>query len=237
MSLPHPSPKPTVAVVPTRSVKPTESSLTTPGVDSGAQSADSNINAGSSSGISNGIKIGIIVGITVVVILTLIAVGFCMLDGRRRVQKWKEKRQQRRDSELNMWETELRDGRSKRRESKPGGLWDSLRIDNSKQPPLNDLANPQKDPTLDRYERRLQSVGMWERIGEMRSEASKADKDDIIAKDNIAERQVSERDSEWLPTYTPRDRASIVSSVGSLGIPVVGPPVVARNFLDREDGR
>jgi hypothetical protein len=210
----------------------TASELKTPPSGSSAES----VNVIANGGLSKEAKIGIATGIAVVVILSLIAVGFCCLDGRRRIQRWKEKKKAKRETDLNMWETELRTGQSGRRDTKTGGLWDALRLDtNETKIDRPEPREPNKDPVLEKYEYRLANVGMWERIGGTRSESGRSTQSDEMKKEPMSEKHITvrEREVEYLPAYIPRDRASIVSSNGSLGLPVVGPPIVAKSFLDK----
>ncbi|KAF2653462.1 hypothetical protein K491DRAFT_718071 [Lophiostoma macrostomum CBS 122681] len=175
--------------------------------------------------LDKGAKIGIIVSITVVVILTLIAVGFCCFDGRQRFQKRREIRKQRRDADSNMLETEMQSGRDGKRDSKRAGLWDGLRIDPDVQHD-NDDDVEKKEDILDRDEKELGSVPMWERVGKGRDEG---------ANTKTGGRQEPERLQEWLPAYMPRERMSGVSSEGSsVGANI---PAVAMSPLEKDVAR
>lgn len=201
-----------------------------------SESSSENMNVMASGGLSKEAKIGIATGIAVVVILSLIATGFCVLDGRRRMQRWAERKKVRQETDRNMWETELRTGQSGKRDTKTGGLWDALRLDTNEtkidRPEPRELS---RDPVLEKYEHRLASVGMWDRVGQARSESGRSTQSDETKKESISEKHTTlrEKETEYLPAYIPRDRVSIVSSTGSLGLPVVGPPIVAKSFLDR----
>jgi hypothetical protein len=177
-------------------------------------------------GLDKGAKIGIIASITVVVILTLIAVGFCFFDGRQRLQRMREKRKERRNADSNMWETEMQGGRGRKRDSKKGGLWDGLRIDPDV--PDNDEGIDKKEDILERNEDRGRSVPMWERVGEARTEGADT------KTGGRHEGQEPERIQEW-PVYMPRERMSVVSSEGSsVGANI---PVVGTGPLEKDIGR
>lgn len=181
---------------------------------------------------SKGINIGVIVGIVIVCILSLIAVGFCLLDGRRRIQRWKEKRKAKADAECQMWQTELENGRSPRRDSRTRGLWDGLRVslDATRRP-----SDPRtsENSVVRAYERRLRYVGMNEAPRRVRfsEEIEVRPEEGVSVREEVVERPAPVADPGWLPQ---RERESIVSSVGSSPVPGRASPVVATSFLDRD---
>ncbi|KAF2477720.1 uncharacterized protein BDR25DRAFT_364636 [Lindgomyces ingoldianus] len=123
------------------------------------------VEADKNSGISHSARIGIVLGITVTAILTLLAIGMGILDCRRRLRQRREKRQSM-DSELNMWQAELRSGMAGSRGNKAGGLWEGLKVT------------------------------------EENSGSNGREKKEVYAPG-------SERESECLPAYMPRERASV----------------------------
>ncbi|KAH7115235.1 hypothetical protein B0J11DRAFT_584532 [Dendryphion nanum] len=163
---------------------------------------------------SKGPKIGVIAGITIVAILALIVAGFCFFGCRRRLKKMKD-RHLRQDPGLNMWQTEMRNRRAKKRS---GGLWDKLK--------------PTHVPEIDAGQRSSHTINTcvqkdvdtWDtaRTGGQGSPSSPV-------KEQV--HQERHMEPEWLPAYRPRERASIISTAGSLntlGLPIMSAPVVPR---------
>jgi hypothetical protein len=183
----------------------------------------------SSSGISKEIKIGIIVGIVIVVILTLIAVGYCLLDGRRRMRTWREKRSARADADCNMLQAELENGRTARRDSNTGGLWDRLRVsvDATRRPPDALTNGGQRSRAGDSGSGPVEIAEAPRRVRfseEVHIRQQNGSKEDVV------ERVIPALVTTGLPTQ----RESMISSVGSSGVPTPSSPVVANSFLDRE---
>lgn len=187
----------------------------------------------SATAAGKGAQIGIIVGITVVVILSLFAVGMVIMDYRRRFQRRRAEKANR-DSELNVWEEEMRTGRSgqkrdrdrdrKRSEDgKVGGLWAGLRVGEIGQ----DERGIAKDwnGKLDR-ERMGSNGALWERVGGKNLDGRSDRQEDL-------NRQRHTRELEWPHAHMPADRRSIVSE-GSMGVSVMGKPVAVMSFLGKE---
>jgi hypothetical protein len=193
-------------------------------------------------GISKGINIGVIIGVVIVVILTLIAIGFCFLDGRRRVKRYREKRQAKQDAEANMLQDELRRGRSgrNRRESiKPPGLWDGLRksVDMARAPvePERALVQPDMAEVEERPRRSVSFAEPGVAVAERRRSSVRFAEPVVINESQDA-MGVADGNGEAIErrlSEVRRERASIVSSTGSTGMPTF-PPVVAMSLFDRE---
>ena len=76
---------------------------------------------------------------------------------------------------------------------------------------------------------KTEGKGLWERVGEMRSEPG------FVQTEGVT--MGTERQEEFLPVYRPRERTSAVSLAGSLGLPIMGNPVGVRSFLGEEGKR
>ncbi|KAF2876578.1 hypothetical protein BDV95DRAFT_561116 [Massariosphaeria phaeospora] len=175
-------------------------------------------------------RIGIIVGVTVVAVLSAIAVGMCIIDFKRRMRKKRAARLNGR-SELDMLENEIRGGRTghiRPQGTNHRGLWDSLRVVPTKEASRESrLGSSIPADTLQRN---------------VATAASQRDASGVSAGSSTRTRH--ESDHEWILAYTPRERASIVSSEGSSGLSVTSKPTVkpflgARTTgqLESEEGR
>jgi hypothetical protein len=160
--------------------------------------------------LNYGSKIGVIIGGVVLIILSGIAFWFCVLNGSRRIKKWTAKNETKRVSELNLWETELRNGRTKKRTSHVG-LWDGLRMERNIQ---------EADA-----ESRLENVNMRERAGETSSRARAGNRNE--------ESDTQEARIVTAPSCMPGDRFSVVSSARHLTPLTVILPVHTRNTVER----
>jgi len=128
-----------------------------------------------------------------------------------------------------MWQTELENGRSTRRDSRSGGLWHGLRVSLDATRHQSD-APGSEIPVVRAYERRLRHVGMSEAPRRVRF----SEEIDVRQEDGVGEEVVERPAAVAEPTWLPRQRESIVSSVGSSGPPGRVSPVTATSFLDRE---
>jgi hypothetical protein len=174
------------------------------------------------SDLNYGSKIGVIIGGVVLLILSGIAFWFCVLNGSRRIKKWTAKNETKRVSELNLWETELRNGRTKKRTSHVG-LWDGLRMERNIQEA--DAATLRERAMLDRDESRLENVSMRERARETSSGARAGNRNE--------ESDTQEARIVTAPSRMPGDRFSVVSSARHLTPLTIIPPVHTRNIVER----
>lgn len=182
-----------------------------------------------------GAQIGIIVGITVVVILSLFAVGMAIMDYRRRFKRRRAEKANK-DSELNIWEEEMRTGRSGQKrdrgrgrdregngDGKVGGLWAGLKVGEIGQ----DGSGIAKDGNGKLDKERMGSKGaLWERVGGKKLEGRSVRQEDL-------NRERHAREPEWSHAYMSTDRRSVVSE-GSMGVSVMGKPVAVMSFLGKE---
>lgn len=131
-----------------------------------------------------------------------------------------------------MWQTELENGRSTRRDSRSGGLWDGLRVSLDATRRMPD-APENGNAVVRAYERRLRHVGMIEAPRRVRFSEEIEVRQEDGSREEVVERPAQVAEPAWLP----QQRESIVSSVGSSGPPGRVSPVVATSFLDQETGR
>lgn len=177
---------------------------TTPPADSSTQGATS---------ISRGAKIGIAVGIAVTVLLSLLIVIIFAADfRRRRKRKAQAQKRQTQDSELSLWENEIRKGRAgeptatRRLEiSGPHGVVSSV---GSGSVATREIDIPARHGS----------------VGSGRKESSTTRKADVSARHGSV--GDGAREWQWQPAYMPKERYSL----GSMSVPIMNP--ASRSSLD-----
>ncbi|KAF2108305.1 hypothetical protein BDV96DRAFT_652876 [Lophiotrema nucula] len=194
--------------------------------------------------LPQGAKIGIALGITVTVLLSLLACTMGALSLRRRVSQIRADKRVRHQEEVAMWEVELQKGRTGmgRREERErdlktgGGLWDELKM-----PVPDDASTSHVNPKAPLSRSGKKSRTLWERVGASRTGSAPGGNEskEAEAQAHAHEHEhVEPEPQESLPAYMPPKRSSVVSSVGSLGVPgATRVPVHPRSFLEAENGR
>jgi hypothetical protein len=164
-------------------------------------------------GITRGAKIGIAVGIAVTVLLSLLIVVIFAADfRRRRRRKMEAQKRQTQDSELSLWETELKKGRV-------GEPTTTRKVE---------ISGPHGTVSS------VGSESMTTRevdIPGQRGSVSSGGKDPMTTRKadvSVRRGSVSEggREWEWQPAYMPKERYSM----GSMSVPIVNP--ATRSSLD-----
>ncbi|PSN64686.1 hypothetical protein BS50DRAFT_79438 [Corynespora cassiicola Philippines] len=176
-------------------------------------------------GLDNGIKIGVIVSMTAIAILTLMTLIMCILSMRRRVQKRNAEaaqRAQQHDPEFHIMGDEpsssSSDLRAYQREKRQtaGGLWDKLRF-----PPVNNEQRAAELQTRAEESNSGSRDAQAQQDGGVRSSTGEGSR---LGPRTTWRYSSFSGHSDQLPAYTPRERASTLSSVASVGFTIFTKP-------------